>query len=31
VKEYNLNVKPDAGTFIFNPEKFKDAEVIDMR
>lgn len=31
VKEYDLNVKPDAGTFIFNPEKFKDAEVIDMR
>jgi outer membrane lipoprotein-sorting protein len=31
VNEYNLNVKPDAGTFIFNPEKFKDAEVIDMR
>lgn len=31
VNEYNLNVKPDAGTFIFNPEKFRDAEVIDMR
>lgn len=31
VNEYNLKVKPDPGTFIFHPEKFKDAEVIDMR
>lgn len=31
VREYNLNVKPDQGFFIFQPEKHKDVEVIDMR
>jgi outer membrane lipoprotein-sorting protein len=31
VSEYDLKVKPEADTFIFKPEKFKDAEVIDMR
>jgi len=31
VNEYDLKVKPDANTFIFQPEKYKGAEVIDMR
>jgi hypothetical protein len=31
VLEYNLKLKPDATTFIFQPDKFKGAEVIDMR
>jgi outer membrane lipoprotein carrier protein len=31
VNEYNLKVKPEADTFIFQPGKYKDAEVIDMR
>jgi outer membrane lipoprotein carrier protein len=31
VKEYDLKVKPEPGTFIFQPAKFKDVEVIDMR
>jgi outer membrane lipoprotein carrier protein len=31
VSEYNLKIKPDADTFLFHPEKFKDVEIIDMR
>jgi outer membrane lipoprotein carrier protein len=31
VNEYNLKVKPESDTFIFQPGKYKDAEVIDMR
>jgi outer membrane lipoprotein-sorting protein len=31
VKDYNLKLEPDAGMFIFSPEKFRDVEVIDMR
>jgi len=31
VNEYNLKVKPDAATFIFQSEKYKGVEVIDMR
>jgi outer membrane lipoprotein carrier protein len=31
VKEYNLKVKPDPDAFVFQPSKYKDAEVIDMR
>jgi len=31
VKEYNLKQVPDAGTFIFSPEKYRGVEVIDMR
>ena len=31
VNEYDLKVKPDANTFIFQPEKYKGVEVIDMR
>ena len=31
VNEYNLKVKPEPDTFIFQPDKFKDVEVIDMR
>jgi outer membrane lipoprotein carrier protein len=31
VTDYDLKVKPEANTFIFQPEKFKDVEVIDMR
>jgi len=31
VNEYNLKVKPEPDTFIFQSGKFKDAEVIDMR
>jgi len=31
VNEYDLKVKPEPGTFIFQPDKYKDAEVIDMR
>jgi outer membrane lipoprotein carrier protein len=31
VTEYNLTVKPEPLTFEFQPESFKDVEVIDMR
>jgi outer membrane lipoprotein carrier protein len=31
VLEYNLKLKPEADTFVFQPEKYKGAEVIDMR
>jgi outer membrane lipoprotein carrier protein len=31
VEGYNLKVKPDRETFIFQPEKYKDVDVIDMR
>ena len=31
VNEYDLNTKPEPATFIFQPEKFKGVEVIDMR
>jgi outer membrane lipoprotein-sorting protein len=31
VNEYNLNIKPEADAFIFQPGKYKDAEIIDMR
>lgn len=31
VNEYNLKVKPDQATFVFQPAKYKDAEIIDMR
>jgi outer membrane lipoprotein-sorting protein len=31
VLEYNLKLKPDAATFVFPAEKYKGAEVVDMR
>jgi outer membrane lipoprotein-sorting protein len=31
VKEYSLNLKPDEGTFTFQPEKYKGVDIIDMR
>jgi outer membrane lipoprotein-sorting protein len=31
VKEYNLKMKPESDTFIFQTSKFKGVEVIDMR
>ena len=31
VTEYDLKVKPESGTFVFQPGNFKDVEVIDMR
>jgi outer membrane lipoprotein carrier protein len=31
VTEYNLKLKPDATTFVFQSEKYKGTEVIDMR
>jgi outer membrane lipoprotein carrier protein len=31
IREYNLKLKPDADTFIFQSEKFKGVEVIDIR
>jgi len=31
VTEYNLKVKPDPGAFVFQPEKFKGVDVIDMQ
>lgn len=31
VNEYNLKIKPEPDTFIFQPAKFKGVEVIDMR
>jgi outer membrane lipoprotein carrier protein len=31
VLEYDLKIKPDAVKFVFQPEKYKGAEVIDMR
>jgi outer membrane lipoprotein-sorting protein len=31
VKEYNLIIKPEPGTFTFNPQNFKGVEIIDMR
>jgi outer membrane lipoprotein carrier protein len=31
VKEYNLKIKPDPETFIFQPDKYKGVEIIDMR
>jgi outer membrane lipoprotein carrier protein len=31
ISEYDLKVKPDADTFIFQPGKYKGAEIIDMR
>jgi len=31
VLEYDLKLKPDAATFVFQPEKYKGTEVIDMR
>lgn len=31
VKDYNLKIKPDANTFVFQPAKYKGVEVIDMR
>jgi outer membrane lipoprotein-sorting protein len=31
VDEYDLRVKPEADTFVFQPGNFKGAEVIDMR
>jgi outer membrane lipoprotein-sorting protein len=31
VLEYNLKVKPEAGSFVFQPGKYKGVEVIDMR
>lgn len=31
VKDYNLRQVPEQGTFIFPAEKYKDADVIDMR
>jgi outer membrane lipoprotein carrier protein len=31
VNEFNLKIKPDPDTFIYQPAKFKDVEVIDMR
>jgi outer membrane lipoprotein carrier protein len=31
VKEYDLKAKPEPDTFVYQPDKFKDVEVIDMR
>jgi len=31
VREYNLKFKPDRETFLFDPEKYRGVEVIDMR
>lgn len=31
VLEYDLKLKPDASAFVFQPEKYKGTEVIDMR
>jgi outer membrane lipoprotein carrier protein len=31
VREYNLKLMPDKDTFLFDPEKYKGVEVIDMR
>ena len=31
VKEYNLKTKPDPETFVFQPDKYKGVEIIDMR
>ena len=31
VKEYDLKVKPESDTFVFQPGKFKGVEIIDMR
>ena len=31
VNEYDLKVNPEPGIFVFQPGKFKDAEIIDMR
>jgi len=31
VKEYNLKIKPESDTFIFQPEKFSGVDIIDMR
>lgn len=31
ISRYDLKLKPDNDTFIFQPEKYKDVEVIDMR
>lgn len=31
VKEYSLTSKPDADAFIFQPDKYKGVEIIDMR
>jgi outer membrane lipoprotein-sorting protein len=31
IKEYNLKIKPEPGTFTFNPQNFKGVEIIDMR
>ena len=31
VIEYNLKVKPESAAFIFQPDKYKGVEVIDMR
>jgi outer membrane lipoprotein carrier protein len=31
INDFNLNVRPGSDTFVFQKEKFKDVEVIDMR
>jgi len=31
VNEYNLKMKPDPATFVFNPQNYKGVEIIDMR
>jgi outer membrane lipoprotein carrier protein len=31
ISKYDLKQKPDPGTFIFQPEKYKEAEINDMR
>ena len=31
VKEFNLKIKPESDTFVFQPVKYKGVEVIDMR
>jgi outer membrane lipoprotein carrier protein len=31
VKEYDLKNKPDSNTFVYQPDNYKDVEVIDMR
>jgi len=31
VKEYNLKTKPEQETFVFQPDKYKGVEIIDMR
>jgi outer membrane lipoprotein carrier protein len=31
IREYNLKLKPDPDTFVFQPSKYKGVEIVDMR